>query len=294
MEIIFLGTGSMVPTKTRNQSGIIIRFGKETILVDCGEGTQRQMKIAGIPLSKITKILITHLHGDHFFGIPGVLETIGATLPDKEVEIYGPENTKNTINQLKKVYDIKTKTEITDIKSDVVFENSEFRINTLKLDHSVPSYGYAIELINKIKIKKEKIEKEKITGRILKTLSEGKDILWKGKKIKAEEYTEVDDKIKKLTVIMDTKLCSNAIKLAENSTLLIAEATYEDKLKHKAEEYKHLTAGDAAEIANKSGSEQLVLTHFSQRYKTTGQIESDARKKFDNVTCAKDFTRIEI
>jgi len=294
MEIIFLGTSSMVPTKTRNQSGLLIKFEDETILIDCGEGMQRQIKITGEKITKITKILITHLHGDHTLGLPGILQTINATNPEQTIEIYGPKGIKENIQKLTEIYQFTTNAKTHEINEGTIYENENYKIQTAKLEHSVPSYGYAIETKNKIKLKKDKIEKENIKGEILKKLSEGEDITWNGKTIKAKEYTETPNTSKKITTIMDTALCSNAIKLAENSDLLIAESTYANDLENKAEEYKHLTARQAAEIANKSGSKKLILTHFSQRYKETTQIESDARETFDNTTCAKDFMRIII
>src|SRR3989338_6503233 len=104
MEIIFLGTSSMVQTKERNQSAVLISYKIHGILIDCGEGTQRQLKLAGIPVTKITKILITHWHGDHTFGLPGLISTMGASNYNKTLEIYGPKGTRDRFNHLRRDY----------------------------------------------------------------------------------------------------------------------------------------------------------------------------------------------
>ena len=127
MQILFLGTSSMVPTKERNQSGILISYGSEGILVDCGEGTQRQLKIAGIRLTKITKILISHWHGDHVFGLPGIISTLGASEYNKTLKIYGPIGTKKHFKSMFDafVFDRKIDLEINEISKTEFFENKD-------------------------------------------------------------------------------------------------------------------------------------------------------------------------
>ncbi len=128
IELAFLGTSSMVPTKERNQSAVLISYKNEGILVDCGEGMQRQFKQKGIPLTKITKILISHWHGDHVFGLPGVMSTLGTENYSKTLEIYGPKGTKKHIEDMFKafVFDRRIKFEIKEIKSGKFFENKDF------------------------------------------------------------------------------------------------------------------------------------------------------------------------
>jgi len=146
MEILFLGTSSMVPTKERNQNGILLSCGSEKVLVDCGEGIQRQLKFAGVSLTKITKILISHLHGDHVFGLPGLLQSMAASEYQKPLYVYGPKGIKKFFDKLVDAFLLKNKFDIRiiEVVSGKVFENKEFLIETAPLDHSVKTQGYFI------------------------------------------------------------------------------------------------------------------------------------------------------
>ena len=144
MQIIFLGTSSMVPTKERNQSSILISYGFENILMDCGEGTQRQLKIAGISLTKITKILISHWHGDHVLGLPGLIQSISASDYDKILRIYGPTGTKKFMKIMFEAFvlDRNIEIEVKEIKSGKFFEGKNFVLYTAQLDHSITTADY--------------------------------------------------------------------------------------------------------------------------------------------------------
>src|SRR3989344_3203638 len=285
MELIFLGTSSMVPTKERAHQAMFLTVKNNGILIDCGEGTQRQMKIAGINLVKIDKILISHWHGDHVLGLPGLLQTLSSTSNEysKTMEIYGPPGLGKKFEMLK-----------TALEFELTFENREYKIESALLDHSTPSYGFSIIEADHRNIDLAKAKKLGLSPGIeLGKLQDGETIEFKGKKITPEDASETT-KGKKLTIIPDTALCKECIELADEADILIAEATYANDLSEKAEKYKHLTAGQAGLIANKANAKKLILTHFSQRYKNTQQIEEDARTVFDNVIAAKDFMRVTL
>ncbi len=296
MEITFLGTSSMVPTKERNHTAIFVSYKTQGILVDCGEGTQRQMKVAGINLVKITKILISHWHGDHVLGLAGLLQTLssGSISYSGTLEIYGPPGFAKKFDTLKKALEFEPsfETKITEAKPGVIFKNEDFRIEAAMLDHSSPCFGYSILENDKRHIKLDALKKLGIPeGPMLGKLQEGKSIAWKGKKVTPEEATTLT-KGKKLAIIADTTLCKGCTELAQDADILICESTYANDLQEKAEQYKHLTAMQAGLIANKANAKKLILTHFSQRYKNTQQIEEDARTVFNNVIAAKDFMKI--
>lgn len=299
MEIVFLGTSSMVPTKERNQSAVFITYKNEGILVDCGEGTQKQFKIAGIPLPKVTKILISHWHGDHVLGLPGLLQTLGSSTTDHRMQVFGPRGTKEQFVHMQKAFYMEDNNnrlalEVNDVEKEIVFENEDFYIEAKRLQHSVPCLGYSIVEKDKIHINVSAAKKLGLPeGPLLGQLQEGKTVAWKGKQIKPDEVT-YKTKGKKVTVIMDTELCNSAVELAKGADVLICESTYANDLEEKAASYKHMTAGQAAMIANKADVGRLVLTHFSQRYISTQPLEDDARVTFDKATCAKDFMRIKI
>lgn len=298
MEITFLGTSSMVPTKDRNHSAVFVSHKNQGILVDCGEGTQRQMKIAGINLTKINKILISHWHGDHILGLSGLLQTLSSSSNTYSgvLELYGPPGMKKQFELLKVALDFETTFELKliEVKPGVIFENSEFRIESAELEHSVVSFGYSIIENDVRHIRKDAIKKLGIpNGPLLGKLQDGKNIKVNGKTITPEQATTLTIG-KKLTIIADTALCKSCIDLAEDADVLICESTYANSLQDKAEKYKHLTAGQAGLIANKANVKKLVLTHFSQRYKNTQQIEEDASEVFDKVITAKDFMRFSL
>ena len=286
----------MVPTKERNHSAVLISYSSEGILIDCGEGTQRQMKIAGIKPSKITKILISHWHGDHVLGIPGLIQTLAKNEYDKVLEIYGPGGTKERMKNMFKAFSFEDKieTRIHEITKKKFFEGNDFFLEALPLEHGITTLGFNFIEKDKRRIRVDVVRKLGIPdGPLLGKLQSGKSITFKGKKITPEQATYIV-KGKKLSFIADTIPCNNALELAMDSDILVCEATYADNLKEKAAEYLHMTAKQAGLLANQAKAKKLILTHFSQRYKTMEEIEDDAKDVFSNTICAYDFMKIKI
>jgi len=296
MQILFLGTSSMVPTKERNQSSILISYSSEGILVDCGEGTQRQLKIAGVSLTKITKILISHWHGDHVLGLPGLIQSMSASGYEKTLNIYGPVGTRKFMKKMFEafLFDRRMDIKVNEVKKCKFFENNEIVLEAGILEHNIDTLGYNLIEKDKRKINLKFTKKLGIPeGPLLGKLQDGKGIVWKGKKIDANKATFIA-KGKKITIISDTVPCKEADKLSKDSDLLICEATYASDLEDKGFEHGHMTAKQASELANRSNTKKLILTHFSARYKNSHELEEDARNYFDNVLCAKDFMKIDI
>ncbi len=294
MKITFLGTSSMVPTKERAHQAILLNYKNENILIDCGENAQRQLKLANTPITKITKLLITHWHGDHVLGIPGLIQSLAANEYKKELQIYGPNHTKKLIKNMTKTFFLegKIKINIHEIKSSKkIINEKDFYIEAKPLKHNIPTLAYNFIIKEKIRIKKSYIKNVK--GKILKKLSQGKDIKYKNKIIKAKLAT-YKQKAKKISFISDTKYFNNLYKIANNADLLISEATYAEEHKHKAKEYRHLTAKQAAQIAKKAKAKQLIITHFSQRYKTTNILTKQAKTIFKNTKAAEDFMEVSL
>jgi ribonuclease Z len=286
----------MIPTKERNTSAMLITHKEENILVDCGEGTQRQLRIAGIRPTCITKILISHWHGDHVLGLPGLLQTLGASEYSGRLKIYGPPGSKEHVEKMMDafVFNNKVDFEVHDIAKQRFFDGSEFYLEALPLDHTIDCVGFSIVEKDRVRINVKKAEKLGIPeGPLMGELQRGKAITLKGKRIEPEEVT-YKVKGKKITYIADTVLTDNCIKLAEDADLLVCESVYASEHEDKADEYKHLTAKQAGLIANQANVKQLVLTHFSQRYKNTQEIEEDAREVFNQIICAQDFLRLKV
>ena len=296
MQLTFLGTSSMIPTKERNQIAVFLSYGSEGILFDCGEGTQRQFKIAGISLTKISKILISHWHGDHVLGLPGLIQSLSSMNYSNKLEIYGPSDTKKRMEKMFEafVFDKRINLSVKEVESGIFFENNDFQLEAYQLEHGIETLGYRFIEKDKRKIDMNKVKKFNIPiGPLLGKLQQGKTIEHNENKIEPDEVTYIEDG-KKIAYITDTVLCEGCYKLANNVDLLICEATYSSKLIDKSEEYGHMTAKQAAQLANQSNAKQLVLIHFSARYKNTQELEEDARNIFDNSICAKDFMRIEL
>ena len=292
----FLGTSSMVPTKERNHQSILLSYKNENIMIDCGEGTQRQMRIAGIKPNSITKLLISHWHGDHVLGIAGLLQTLAVSNYDKKLEIYGPKGTRQHFKWMFKAFEFTRKIDykIREVSNGKFFENEDFKLYSYKLEHKVPCVGYRFVEKDKIRIIKSKLEKFGLKeGPLIGKLQKGKSIIFKGKRIKPDDVSFVE-KGRIVGIVTDTGLCENCLKIADKADLLISEATFKTELSEKAYEYSHLTIKDAAYIATKANVKQLIVTHFSQRYKSTSELEEEAKNYFNNVRAAYDFMKVTL
>jgi ribonuclease Z len=295
IKIIFLGTSDAIPSAERNHTSILLNYKDENILVDCGEGTQRQFRKAKLNPCKINKLLITHWHGDHVLGIPGLLQTLNFSDCEKSLIIYGPKGTKEFVNQMFKtfIFQGKINIEIQEVEGKF-FENDDFYIEAKKMTHGIPCNAYTFVLKNKIRINKEKLEKTKIQGPILQKLKEGKDIIYDGKKYFAKNLTYTEEG-KKISFVLDTSLNKEIVPFVRNSNLLICESTFDSESEERAKEYKHLSVKQSAEIAKKSNSKELVLTHISQRYsKNPKKILEQSKKIFKNSFLAKDLDVLEV
>ncbi len=296
MKITFLGTTSMFPTKERNHTSIFIRYKNEGILLDCGEGTQRQLKIAGIKPSQITKIIITHWHGDHVLGLPGLWKTLSKTRYEGNIKLYGQKGIKK---RMKKIYDAfpfdnPYEFEIKEITSKKVSENDDLLIEAFKLNHNIPTLGYNFIIKERRKVLMKKLKKFNIPeGPLIGKLQKGKDIAFKGKKIKSKEVTSII-KQKKLSVILDTGLCKNIYKFANEADVIISDSTFGSEKEEMADEYYHLTSKQAAQVASQVNAKKLILTHFSQRYKDVKELLGEAKDIFPNTMAAYDFMKIEL
>ena len=301
MKLTFLGTGAMVPTKDRNVQGMYLDYDGEGILIDCGEGTQRQMNIAGINRHKVKKVLISHWHGDHIAGLIGLIQTIGNIDEPGTLKIYGPAGSKERLHHLLNCCDFDLRIdiqleEVTPKDGEPVkfFENDKYELYAVDLKHSIPCNGYALVEKDKRNIDMPKAKKLGLQqGPLLGKLQDGESIEINGKPIHPDEVSTIK-KGKKLVFILDTEECIGFSNLAQDADVLVAEATYESSLDEKAEQYKHMTAQTVAQIASQTNVGKLILTHFSQRYKTVDALQEDAKKVFPRTSCAYDFMSVKL
>jgi len=300
IDITFLGTSSMVPTKERNVQSIFVSYKNEGLLFDCGEGTQRQMNIAGINRNRVKRLLISHWHGDHVSGIIGLIQTIGNCNEQnqKTLHIYGPRGTKKHLNHLVQSVVFENKVNIVVKELDAknpkkVFETEDFFVEAANLKHSTSCVGYRFVEKDKRKMNTSKLDKLGIKGPEVGKLQQGKAIKHKNQTVKPEDVSRMV-KGKIIGFIPDTGLCTNCYKIAKDADLLVSEATYSSKLEEKARLYKHMTARDAGIVANKSNTSKLILTHLSQRYKTPEEVLEDARNVFPDSEVAFDFMKVKV
>lgn len=299
MEIIFLGTSEATPTAKKSQTAMLIKYKNENILVDCGEGTQRQFKIAKLNQCKITRILITHWHGDHVLGLPGLIQTLALNNYSKTLHIYGPKGTKQFMKLLMKMFVFagSIKIEVHELLRDGVFlETKDFVFSAYKMKHFTHCLAYRFAEKDQRKIKMDLLKKLGLKqGPLIGQIQRGKTITYKGKRITAKQATAIKPG-RKIAFILDTWPNKNCIAAAKDADLLVAEATFlEAEHMDKAKERGHLTAKQTATIAKQAKVRALILTHISQRYaKNNEVILKEAKKTFMNCRLAEDFMIIRI
>ena len=296
IEIVLLGTGSAVPTARKNHLSIYLNYRAETMLFDCGEGTQRQIRKAKLNPCKISKIFITHWHGDHVLGIPGLLYTLNLNNYPKTLEIYGPKGTKKYMGEIMKVFANTggIKLRIKEVSSGVVFENKDFKIIAEPMKHGAPCLAYAFAEKDVLRIDKSKLQNLKVKhSPKLAELKKGKNIVIDGKKINAKSVTYLQ-KGRKVALVFDTRENSGIVRIAKDADILISEATYLDEI-HMAKDYGHLTVIDAARAAKKAKAGKLILVHLSQRYENSEkEFLKQAHKIFKNTVISEDLMRFEL
>ncbi len=296
MRIIFLGTSGAVPTKDRNHISIALIYEGEIILLDCGEGTQRQMVRAKISPMKVSKIFITHLHGDHFLGLFGLIQSMSFFGRESPLYIYGPKGIIRIVEIAKElsVYDIDFDLIPVEISDGFTVEEKNYKIITRLVDHSIETYSIIFE---EKKGKKFDIEKAAALGLKpgpwFKALKEGKCIVYNGKLITPEMVLGEEKKGIRIVYTSDTRPTDRIANYIRDS-ILIHDATFDDNLRNEAYVKYHSTAKQAANVAKKYGAKYLFLIHVSSRYKDVTVLENEARNVFKNTYAAKDLMCIDI
>ena len=310
MNITFLGTSSGVPTLKRNVSSLALKLSQsaEVWLFDCGEGTQHQIMKSNIKSSHIKKIFITHMHGDHIYGLPGLLATLGLSGNSDGIEIYGPSELKSfVISALKSSYcklsfplrfiNVEEYSE----QKKLLFESDKIEVNCAILKHRLPAYGYRVSEKDKPGIFNiKKAESLKIPpGPIYSKLQTGQSIILDGRTFNGKEFVGPPRKGKSFVYCTDTVFSESAVKLSKDADLLVHESTFSQQDEKMAYEKLHSTTIMAAKTALLSNAKKLIITHLSPRYNQKSSIKpsdllKEARDIFPNTHLAKDFLTAEI
>lgn len=291
-----LGTASQVPTKSRNHNGYFLRWDAEGFLFDPGEGTQRQMTFSNIAATDITKIFITHFHGDHCLGLAGVLQRLSLDRVSHKVQIFYPKSGQKFLDNLKNasIYQKFTTIEECPIsQAGVIFEDEKIYIETKKLEHTAESWGFRINEKDSVTMLPEKLKAEGIFRENIGELQKTGTLELDGKIFNLSDFS-IKKKGQTLAFVMDTGICDNAYKLADNVDLLVCESTYQKTETAEAISHKHLTAEQAAQIARDSNAKQLVLTHFSQRYQNIKDFLNEAIEIHKNTIAVKDGDFVDL
>jgi ribonuclease Z len=291
-ELTILGTASQVPTRHRNHNGYLLRWDAEAILFDPGEGTQRQMQHAGVSVSGLTRICVTHFHGDHSLGLPGVIQRISLDRVPHPIVAHFPAGGREFFDRLRHAtsfYDT------ADIRPEPVgagfsVETAAGRLEALPLEHAIETYGYRLVEPDSRRLLPERLAAAGITGPAVGELQRvGRlgDVTL--------EAVSVPRPGQRFAFIMDTGLCDNVFALAERADLLVIESTFLAEDAGLAAQVGHLTAGQAARVAHQSGVRTLVLTHFSQRYADSARFLDEARAEFGGqIVVAEDLIRVPV
>ncbi|MCZ8539730.1 ribonuclease Z [Psychrobacillus psychrodurans] len=274
MQLLFLGTGAGMPSKQRNTTSTVLKLLEERgsfWMFDCGEATQHQILHTTLKPRKLEKLFITHLHGDHIYGLPGLLGSRSFLGGLEPLTIYGPTGLKNWIEVTLSVSKTHVKYPLTiiEIEEGVVFEDEEFIVEAKLLEHVVPCFGYTVK--QKALAPELYIEKTDALGvprgPLLKQLKEGHDVLLPdGKVVKSEEVTGAPKEGFKVTILGDTKYCDNSIWLSENADIVVHEGTFDIETAELARLYGHSTIVDAAEVCEKANAKHLIVNHISARF----------------------------
>ena len=299
LRVVFLGTAGSFPTVDRSLPAIAIHRGKELFLFDCGEGVQRQMFIAQIGFKYKLRIFISHIHGDHILGLPGLLQTMSLFNLKQPVEIYGPTGIYNFLQALIETlrFHLTFPIKIIEVEEGIVLDESEYLIRSVWTDHRVPNLAYAIlEKERPGKFYPEKAQSLGVPeGPLWSRLQNGKKVtLEDGRMIIPEQVLGPPRSGRKIVYSGDTKPCNALLALARDADLLIHEATIDDELAERASQFGHSTPRQAALLAKEANVKRLILTHIGLRYDDADVLRKQAAKIFPNVEIAEDFMEVMV
>jgi len=293
-ELTILGSGGAIPTVHKKPTSQFLNIQDRYFLIDCGEGTQVQLRKYKCKFSKINHIFISHLHGDHYLGLIGFISSLSLLGRTTTLNIYAPQEIHKIIDVHLDITGKELSFKINLIPLDfknqnLLYEDKIIQIFSFPVSHSIPCCGFLfLEKPFQRKIIKEKIKKQELDIISLQKLKEGKDIVVDGKKVKNNEFTIPGPKARSYAYCADTRYEEKIIPYIENSSLLYHEATFLEDLRQRANKTQHSTASDAAKIAYLANVEKLLIGHFSARYNEIEKFQEEARNIFKNTIAIKD------
>lgn len=269
MRIVFLGTGGTYPTKARNVTSIALQLPREIVMFDCGEGTQRQLMFSPVSFMKIKKIFISHLHADHFLGLPGLIQSMSLNGREDPLEVFGPAGTRANVQKMltlgyfKGGFDVQAK----DIRPGTTLHFGSYSVECARADHSVPGLAYALqERPRPGRFNLKKAQRLGIPeGPLYRMLQEGKTVVVGGKNVRPEQVLGRPRPGLRVVYSGDTKPSQKIVALAKGADVLIHDCTLDSSHNKLASDFGHSTAAEAATIARKANVRMLFLVHLSPR-----------------------------
>lgn len=297
-ELIVLGTSSQVPTRYRNHNGYLLRWDDDGLLFDPGEGTQRQMIYAEVTVTQVTRVLVTHFHGDHCLGLAGLHQRISLDRVPHEIDIHYPASGQVFYERLRhaSIYHDVGRIAPRPIRGEgMIHDGEKHTIHARRLDHGVETFGYRLQERDGRTMLPEKLAEAGVRGPAIKDLIRNGHAQIEGRTITLDEVSLYKPG-QSFAFVMDTRMCDAAIELASGVDLLVCESTYLSTEEREARDHGHLTAKQAGIIAREAGVRRLVLTHFSQRYGSTKPFVDEVRSVWPDadVVAVRDGDRVSV
>ncbi|GHF01374.1 ribonuclease Z [Amycolatopsis deserti] len=296
-ELVVLGTGSQVPTRTRNHNGYLLRWDGEGLLFDPGEGTQRQMLFAGVAASSITRICLSHFHGDHCLGVPGVVQRLSLDGVRHPVVAHYPASGAEYFARLRHASVFHETAELVEspvAEPGVIAQGPFGQLVARRLSHPVESFGYQLVEPDSRRMLPERLAELGVRGPAVGRLQREGSIEVDGRRVELPEASE-PRRGQRFAFVMDTRLCDGVFELADRADLLVIESTFLSADAALATEYGHLTAAQAGRVAAECGVRKLVLSHFSQRYAEPEAFRAEAGEFFGGeIVVASDISRVPV
>lgn len=295
-ELVVLGTASQVPTRTRNHNGYLLRWDGEGIMFDPGEGTQRQLTFADVPSTAVTRVCLTHLHGDHCLGLPGVVQRMGLDGVRRDLPVSHPAGAEAQVAALlaSSAHVELVRAVPSPVTDGEVAAGPGWTLSALPLDHRVPTVGYRLQEADGVRMLPDRLAAAGVAGPDVGRLRRDGGLRVGDRVVRLAEVSEPRPG-QSVAFVMDTRWCDAALSLADGVDLLVCESTFLHADADLAERYGHLTARQAGELAARAGARRLVLTHFSQRYGESGEpFLVEAQQVHDDVVAAEDGMRVAV
>ena len=290
-DLIILGSSSQQPTRKRNHGAYLLRWNEEGLLFDPGEGTQRQFIFANVAPTCVTRIFVSHFHGDHCLGLGSMLMRLNLDRVTHPIHCYYPASGKKYFDRLRYGTIYHETIQVVEhpvSKAGVVEDDGTFLIEAAFLEHGVDNIAWRITEPSKRKFDAHKLKEASIHGPMVRTLEEKGELQVEGKLIKLDDVSWIRQG-DAIAVVSDTRICSSAIEISREAKILLCESTYLEEHADLADKHYHLTVRQAATIAKEANVEKLILTDFSARYLNVRDFEKEAREVFPNTEAAEDL-----